>query len=172
MFSRGARAVGIDLAWNYASVAVLAAAGLAFNFIVAAFYDTATLGVFNLAYSVYLLLSQLAGAGVHMSVLRAASKPGAAGAVRQLTSGLQAAAAAAVAVALAAAAVLLGLRAIWPGVRMDALMALPPALVFFALNKVALNYLNAQGRMRAYAALQALRFILIGGALAALAALG
>jgi O-antigen/teichoic acid export membrane protein len=166
------RAVAGDLAWNYASVAVLAVSGLAFNFIVAGAAGAAALGVFNLAYSVYLLASQLASAGIHMSVLRRAAQADAAGARRQLATAL----AASLGTSLAVAAALYGALALAGalgagGDRLSALLALPPALPFFALNKVALNYLNARGRMRAYAALQALRFVLIGAALATLAAL-
>jgi O-antigen/teichoic acid export membrane protein len=170
MSDPGSRGFASDLTWNYASIAVLAASGLAFNFIVAASYDTAALGVFNLAYAVYLLLSQLASAGIHMSVLRAGSKGDDTAAARHLASGLWAALATSTAVAVASLGVLLAARVIWPSARTDALLTLPAALVFFALNKVALNYLNARGRMRAYAILQALRFVLIGLALAALAA--
>src|SRR5262245_13312658 len=54
-------------------------AGLALNFLIAAFYDAATLGVFNQVYTIYILLSQVAVAGIHLSVLKhAAADPGAA----------------------------------------------------------------------------------------------
>ncbi|MDR2381950.1 MAG: polysaccharide biosynthesis C-terminal domain-containing protein [Bifidobacteriaceae bacterium] len=170
MASSSGKALAGDLAWNYASIAVLAASGLAFNLIVAGSYDADALGVFNLAYSVYLLASQLASAGVHMSVLRHCAQGDRTQSRQHLQAGLAASAITAVLVAGAAYGIFAAGGALWPSARWQALNALPPALVFFALNKVALNYLNARGRMRAYAVLQAARFIMIGAALAGLAA--
>lgn len=156
-----------NLFWNYGSIVVLAVGGLVFNAIIAAFYSAQILGIFNLVYTYYLLLSQLAVFGVHMSVLRYASstEAGRASAGACFISGMILAGGLSLAVSGGLAAALLATgQWIEPEIHAG-LWALVPALPFFSLNKVILHYLNALSEMKAFAIIQALRNLLITGAL-------
>ena len=62
------------LLWNYGSIIILAIGGFAFSFLIIGFYDSKTLGIFNLAYAYYLVLSQIAVFGIHMSVTKYVSE--------------------------------------------------------------------------------------------------
>ncbi len=59
-----------DLYWTFGSFAVLASCGVGINIIITVLRDAKTLGVFNLAYSVYMIASQVSVWGVHYSALR------------------------------------------------------------------------------------------------------
>ena len=58
----------VDLLWNMGAFALSAIIGVLLNVIIIKFYDSEVLGVFNQIYAVYILLSQLAVSGVHLSV--------------------------------------------------------------------------------------------------------
>ncbi|MCC6247653.1 MAG: hypothetical protein IT499_07825, partial [Rubrivivax sp.] len=62
-----------DIAWTLGSFVLLAASGMVINLVVAGVRDAAALGVFNQAYAVYIIASQLATLGLHYSVLRHAA---------------------------------------------------------------------------------------------------
>ena len=156
-----------DVVWNLVSFAVMGIAGLALNLLIATFYDASTLGVFNQVYAVYILLSQVAVAGIHLSVLKyAAAEPKAAdeiliGALLSVVAVASFWAAAGyfasgpIGDLLKSPSVARGLRAVAPGV------------LFFAINKVLLALHNGLGRLRSFAVFQALRFGLIVGLLLA-----
>jgi len=59
-----------DIAYSLCSFAVLALSGIVINITITALRDAAALGVFNLAYAVYIVASQIATWGLHYSVLR------------------------------------------------------------------------------------------------------
>lgn len=59
-----------DIAYTLGSFIVLAISGIIINVVVTAFRDSSALGVFNLAYAVYIIASQFAVLGLHYSVLR------------------------------------------------------------------------------------------------------
>ena len=59
-----------DIAWTFASFAILAVSGVLMNILIVLFRDAASLGVFNLSYSIYLIGSQVAVMGIHNSVMR------------------------------------------------------------------------------------------------------
>ena len=61
---------GQDVLWNIASFGVMAACGVAINLIIGRWYNPEALGVFNQTYSVYIIVSQFAVAGVHLSVVK------------------------------------------------------------------------------------------------------
>ena len=61
---------GQDVLWNMASLGVLAMCGVIMNVIIARWYDSAALGVFNQVYAAYVVFSQFAVAGVHLSALK------------------------------------------------------------------------------------------------------
>ena len=62
-----------DIAYTLGSFFVLAISGIVINIVIMGFRDAAALGVFNLAYAVYIMLSQFAVWGLHYSVLRHAA---------------------------------------------------------------------------------------------------
>ena len=60
----------IDIAWSMGSFIILALSGIIINIAITFFRDASALGVFNLAYAVYIVISQFAAWGIHYSVLR------------------------------------------------------------------------------------------------------
>lgn len=165
-FSLKAR-FNVEVLWNVAGLAVLAAAGVVINFAIAATRGAEALGVFNQVYAIYILLSQIAVGGLHFSVLKCVShnQDDRGKCADQSVSALL--------LAGGLAAVVCG--GVWllrdaagrllesPGVTVGLALAIP-GLFFFSLNKVLLNVLNGLRFMRAYAVFQALRFIFLPAA--------
>ncbi len=150
-----------DLIWNYGSILIMALGGLLFSTIILFFYDTETLGIFNRAYSYYIVLSQISVCGVHMSVLKRVSDSK----YDDNESRSLLATSLAVVVIFSLAVIILGEGVVFffptTEQRRMSLMCIIPALLFFSVNKVLLNYINARVRMVAYAIFQGLRNILI-----------
>lgn len=153
-----------EVLWNLGSVAVLGVCGIVVNFVIARWSGAAALGVFNQVYAAYIVLSQLAVGGVHLSVLKHVSHHQ----DDRETVGH-----------IAFAAMLLGTMlstvlaiATWAcGGWIGALLSSPdvaaglalaaPGLIFFSLNKILLNVLNGLRMMRSFAVFQAFRFLFI-----------
>jgi O-antigen/teichoic acid export membrane protein len=57
-----------DITWNAGAFALSALFGVLVNLLIIRFYDASALGVFNLVYAIFILLSQLAVGGVHLAV--------------------------------------------------------------------------------------------------------
>jgi O-antigen/teichoic acid export membrane protein len=153
-----------DIAWNIASFAVVGVVGVLLNFAVARYYDTAVLGVFNQIYALYILLSQVAVGGVHLSVLQKSAQF--AGDLRQVSESFTAGL---LLTCLTAAATLLAVYLILdpigdlldsPGVSAGLIYILP-GLFLFSLNKVYLALLNGLRFMKAYAVFQATRAVFL-----------
>lgn len=167
-----ATSFGLDLIFNYASLAILATSGLVANLVVARLMGEAALGVFNQSFAIYIACSQLAVGGVHISVLRSVAQADshsesqapivASGLV--LAFGLGAVLCAFVLLSRNVWGLLLGSPEV-----VDSLSWIGPALLLFSLNKTLLAALNGQGRMRAFAVLQASRYIVLVAALTLLA---
>lgn len=153
-----------DIAWTLGSFVMLAVSGIVINLVVAGVRDAAALGVFNQAYAIYIIASQLATVGLHYSVLRHAALHDADASVRgrmfftAATCALGLGALAAVVVAGAAA--LLGTMFDSPATG-RAVAWSSAGLLLFSLNKVLLAYLNGLRRMRAFSVLQGLRYLLV-----------
>ncbi|MEC5129363.1 polysaccharide biosynthesis C-terminal domain-containing protein [Verrucomicrobiales bacterium BCK34] len=152
------------IAWTIGSFFVLAISGVLINLIVAWTRDAASLGIFNLAYAVYIVSSQVAAFGVNYSVLRHAayysSDPETRG-------------------AMAGTALLLSV--LQGGIAFAGVYFLSPllgelfsseetgkairwasfGLIVFPLNKILVAYINGLRRMRAFAILQASRYLLV-----------
>lgn len=164
--ARSVGRVGSDLAWNMASLAFLAVAGLTLNFVIGRFYDSATLGIFNQVLAFYLVFSQIAVGGFCFSVLAAMPAHSDAAERRRIVSAallLTAALALAVAASAAVAALPIATWLDSPSVAVG-LWCVVPGLVFFALNKIFLFSLNGIGRLRAFAIGQGGRFFLFSSA--------
>lgn len=153
-----------DIAYSLASFGVLAFSGIIINIVISAERDVAALGVFNIAYAVYILASQLATWGIHYSVLRH-SAYFENDQVERAAMLLTATACTVVLGILATACLTLAQPWFASVFKSDATArAIGNAawgLLLFPLNKVLLAYLNGLRAMKAYALLQALRYIMI-----------
>ena len=162
-----------DIAWTIGSFAILATSGLVINVAVVGLRDPAALGVFNQAYAIYMVASQVAVFGLHYSVLRHAAHHDAdSGELGRLLA--TAAIAAFVLGILAAAVVWLGAPAI--GRYLDsestgrAIAWSAAGLLLFPLNKVLVFYLNGLRRMKVFSVLQAARYLTVMACVSAVAA--
>jgi O-antigen/teichoic acid export membrane protein len=154
--------LSLDIAYSLASFGVLAISGIVINITIAAYRDAAALGIFNLAYAVYIVASQVATWGLHYSVLRHGAYH--AEDIGERTALLGTAGACALLFGSVVAALVWMteplLAQIFHSEATAAAMAYSAAgLVVFPLNKVLLAYLNSLRRMRAHAVLQALRYL-------------
>lgn len=153
-----------DIAISMGSFVVLASSGIVINVAVAMLRDAAALGVFNLAYAVYIVASQIATWGLHYSVLRHSAYHADDSSERTVMLGS------------AGACTLLfgacGAALLWLSQPLFAIVFKSDAtamaialsaggLVLFPFNKVLLAYLNGLRHMRAHAFLQALRYIVV-----------
>jgi O-antigen/teichoic acid export membrane protein len=162
-----------DIAYSLGSFVVLAISGIVINIVITGLRDAAALGVFNLAYAVYIVASQFAVWGLQYSVLRHAAfyeddaeERGhmlMTASVCALVMGVLTAAAVALAEPLFARA--FSSEATGAAIRNAAL-----GLAVFPLNKVLVAYLNGLRRMKAFAVLQAVRYLAVMALVAAVAA--
>lgn len=164
-----------DLAWNAASFAMSAVLGILLNVVIVRWYDTAALGVFNLVYAVYIMLSQLAVGGVHLAIQ--AFVP------RELAHQRRPDVYVTAAMLLATGTSLAVMAMAWlgrdlPGQWFSSPMvseAFPTViwgLLLFSWNKVLLSFHNGARRMRLFAVFQLLRAALLFAGLLAMAGLG
>ncbi|HMQ74875.1 MAG TPA: oligosaccharide flippase family protein [Flavobacteriales bacterium] len=163
-----------DLIWNAGAFGLSALIGVLLNVLILRTHGAPALGVFNQAYALYILLSQLAVGGVHLAVqafvpreLQADRRPDV-----QLTVALVLSTATALTV-MTLAWLLRDLPGRWSGSAGvgEAFPLVIPGLLFFTWNKVLLSYHNGARRMRLFAVFQLLRFVLMLVALAALVSL-
>ena len=150
------------LIWNYGSVVILSASGFLLNFLIVFFYNATALGVFNRAHAWYCILSQITVWGVHMSIMKLIPEFKEDPKEREsiLSSALFG-----VLLFSVVCVVIIEMALPWMitsnGRLLSSMQLVVPALVFFSLNKVLLNYLNGLSEMKAYAFLQSLRYIVI-----------
>lgn len=158
------RRLKIDLAFNYASLGVLAVSGLVMNLVVVRLAGEAALGVFNQAFAIYIAASQLAVGGVHISVLRSVAQttPESAEQAAVIASGV----ALSLGLGCSVGALTWLTRGFWAWALdsqavADSLSFVAPALAFFAMSKTLLATFNGLERMRLFAVLSALRFVIL-----------
>jgi stage V sporulation protein B len=169
--------IAVGVSWNLAALAVLALAGVALNVIIGRWYGPATLGTFNIAFALYILLSQVAVFGLQLSALQAVSKadPEKPEALRQIIrAGFFACLVTSAVVTLIGLTITPLLPRFYPAAPdlPAAWMCCAIGLMPFALNKYLLSVVNGLQHMRAFAVFQALRFLLILLLLFVLAAFG
>lgn len=155
-----ARSLRRDVAWNAGSFALVGVAGVLLNLLVARVYGAAALGAFNQVLAAYVLFSQFAAGGVHLSVLREVARS----AAQPASRGVIVASAVALTVALSAlSAAVFRLCAAPIGAMLDSdtvaigIAWAAPALFLFGVNKTLLGVLNGMQWMRVYAVAQVLR---------------
>jgi O-antigen/teichoic acid export membrane protein len=159
--------LGRDVLWNLASLAVVAVCGLALNVVIGLYYDAGVLGIFNQVLSLYLVFSQFGMLGLYSSTLNFVAshqedRP-------TCASIFQAGILLTIVVSALCALIFWTGRpwaARWlsPGVA-EGMAWSTPGLFFFSINKVFLAALNGLRRMRLYAIMQALRYLLLVGGL-------
>jgi O-antigen/teichoic acid export membrane protein len=163
-----------DVLWVLGSLVIAGMGGIAANALIAAHMGSAALGVFNQAFALYIVLSQLAVGGLQFSVLRHVSQK-----QDDLRHASEAACSAMLLVSgfSALMCTIAWLTRGWVGYLLNsqdlptAVGLMLPGLFFFSLNKLLLNVLTGLRHMRAYAVFQSLRFVLLFLAIAVLAAL-
>ena len=154
-----------DVLWNVASLIFLSIAGLALNFLIALYYGAEFLGIFNITFALYIVLSQLAAFGLHLSCLRLVSELYSVdqkklGATVLTGFGLVTTISFLATLGAWLAAPLVDLVFKNENVT-TAYRLLLPGLFAFSLNKYLLAVLNGARYMRAFAVLQSSRYILI-----------
>jgi O-antigen/teichoic acid export membrane protein len=165
------------LLWNLISLAFLALAGIFLNIAIGRWYSASALGTFNVVFAIFIFLSQIAAFGLQYSALQAVSTADSADPrlLRRIVQGaLGTCLAISVLVTLLAFAATPLLARFFPAVPdfAGAWLLAAPGLVPFALNKVLLGVVNGLQHMRAFAMLQAGRFVFILASLGVLTALG
>jgi O-antigen/teichoic acid export membrane protein len=157
-----------DAVWNIASTMFCGLAGLTIILIISKRYGPEILGLFNLTFAIFSFLSQLAVGGVHFSVLKYAAQYAADDPeIRTImTTGLVSTILTSLVIGALALVFRGSIAALFHKPELDyALLCVIPGLLFFSLNKVFFSFHNARRRMRSYAVLQALRFVLFAAAL-------
>ena len=152
--------------WSYASLAVIAVAGLVVNLAIAVKLGAEALGVFNQIYGVYVIGAQVAVMAIHDSIQKHVAEYGA---DARRCAVVSAAAIMQSLVTGSLVALVLFTASGWMGQILDSpatakgIAYAVPGLALFSVNKVLLGILNGQRRMRAYAIGQGLRAALIVG---------
>jgi O-antigen/teichoic acid export membrane protein len=152
------------LIWNYMSLVILAISGILINIIIASFYGSSTLGIFNQVYAIYIMASQFAVGGIHFSTLKHIAENS------QYTnkhnkiffSALFLAGLFGFVIFLVIhfSANMLG-NILQSKEVAHGLVLAAPALLVFSINKVMLAALNGLHRMRIFAIGQGLRYLLM-----------
>ncbi len=138
--------------------------GIGMHLLISWIYGASIYGVFNQVYAVYIVASQFAVVGIHLSVLKHSSE------YREdseiTTSLLQAGVLLASGFSIVTVLIITGIRN-WIGDVYQSpeistgILYLTPGLVFFSLNKVMLSYLNGLSRIKEYALFQSGRFVFL-----------
>ena len=153
-----------DIAYSLGSFFVLAISGIVINIVITGLRDAAALGVFNIAYAVYIIASQFAVWGMHYSVLRhsAYHEDDARERGRMLMTAIACALGMGMvaAVAIVAAEPLLA-KVFSSDTTGRAIRNAALGLTIFPLNKVLLAYLNGLRLMKAFSILQATRYLIV-----------
>ncbi len=162
-----------DIAYSLGSFVVLALSGIVINIVITGLRDAAALGVFNLAYAVYIIASQFAVWGLHYSVLRHAAfyehDSNARGGML-LTAGVCAllmgfVAAICVYLSEPLFSVVFDSETTGAAIKNSAW-----GLIFFPLNKILIAYLNGLRCMKAFSILQAMRYLVVMALVAVISA--
>ena len=153
-----------EISWNLVSFVIQGIGLLGLQVLIANYFETSDLGIFNQVYAAFILFSQLAVGGVHLSVQKFISEDNS----HHLRN---------TSIARAGLLATLVLSLLWtilfyctrywvagflssPSIEVGIALA-TPGLFFFALNKTLLGMINGQQRMKLYAIVQALRPILL-----------
>ncbi len=156
--------LGGGISWNMVALGFMAVSGLIYQAVIKGVYgDATTNGLFGQAFAYYVAAAQLAVWGIHFSVLKYASEfhDDDEKLAKILGSSLVATALVGIVVVGISYLVLFAASKLTNDSLIAYLYYTVPALFFFSINKVSLNYLNGLSRMKEYAVFQTLRNILI-----------
>lgn len=156
-----------DLMWNYVSIAIMAVSGALMNAVIAFFYDSSTLGIFNETYAWYMIISQITVWGIHMSVLKYVPEQDN---EEQKRSILKSAVFITLLLSLCIVVLSELILIVFPEIIWKrSLQVALVGLIFFSLNKVLLSYLNAIYELVMFAVFQSLRYLGLVGVIFLLA---
>ena len=150
--------------WNFVSLIVLGIGGILINSLLLFFRGEEAVGIFNQAYAIYIVLSQIGVAGLHFSVLNRLSltNQDLEGSSRITGSALLLVFVFSTLISSVGWLIAPSLGDFLQSQEVAASIRLiMPGLVFFCLNKVLINVLNAFDEMIAYALFRTMRFVLI-----------
>lgn len=152
-----------DVLWNIGSLALLGVSGVLMNSVIAHYQSPSSLGVFNQIFAFYMVLSQLAVGGMHLSILKYLSHTDDQDLIATIvSSGLVTIAGTAVVVAILAFRLSTSIGGLFDSRDLSlGIRFICPALVLFSINKGLMMVLNGTRRMRAYAVFQASRYLLL-----------
>lgn len=153
-----------DLLWSFGSFFVLAICGVAMNLVIGFTRDASALGVFNLAYSFYLIASQIATMGVHYSVLRSGAYHQENVAERGLMLGSACVLALTLGLLFCAIVAYFAPLSAWifkSKETAEAIFYAAFGLALFPLNKVMISYLNSLRHIRAFSLMQIMRYLIV-----------
>lgn len=150
--------------WNLVALVFLGVSGIGLNIVIGRYYGPETLGTFNIAFALYIAISQFAVFGLQFAVLHAVSiaDPNNSDELSQsVYSGLLLCIAISLTVTFIATSVTPALTVVFPRIAEieTAWLLAAPGLVFFSTNKYLLAVINGLQNMKAYAAFQSGRFI-------------
>lgn len=152
-----------DLLWNLLSYAFIGMAGVLINFLIVSFLQYEDLGIFNQVFSIYIILSQLAAFGIHLSLQRFIPEYTE---KRELNLILSASIILSTCISVALL-LLFGIIINWLGffpysepVHIGTNIMLP-GVFFFTMNKLLLSFLIGKREMKKYAILNTLRYFLM-----------
>lgn len=152
----------VDLLWNMGAFALSAVIGVLLNVIIIKFYNSEVLGIFNQIYAVYILLSQLAVSGVHLSVQKYIPE------YHSDKKNLNHIVTSALIITVITSIITISIAYLLhqlPGKITNSEGVLQGfkyviwGLLFFSMNKVLLSFLNGIREMKAFAIFQFLRFV-------------
>jgi O-antigen/teichoic acid export membrane protein len=146
------------------SFVILAASGILINVFVVAARDSSALGVFNQAYSVYIVVSQFAVSGIHYSVMRNAAfhEDSRQELGRILSSAVLPSVILGALFAIAAIIAEPWFADVFDSPQTGRAISISAlGMVLFPLNKVLISFINGLRHMAAFAVLQALRYIIV-----------
>lgn len=151
----------VGLIWNYISLFIMAISGLVFDLLIMCYYDIEILGIFNRAYSWYIVLSQIGVWGIHMSVLKYI--PEYEDDIGECNRILISAIVLGVGVSIVSVIAIESVLNVYGSgdeftISMKFIL---PAIIFFTINKILLNYINGKKMMKSYAVFQSCRYIMI-----------
>jgi O-antigen/teichoic acid export membrane protein len=156
--------ISTDISWNMISNAIVGIIGLLLNIIIARYYGSGVLGVFNQIYAIFIILSQLAVSGVHLSILKVSAQFSNEPQIirSSFTAGLLITTITAIIVSILAFAFkdIFSFALSSPEITNGLVLTLP-GLFFFSLNKSLLALLNGLRLMKPFAVFQMLRFLLM-----------
>ncbi len=152
-----------DLVWNLVSYAFIGCAGILINLFIVWFLNYDELGIFNQVFSIYIILSQLAAFGIHLSLQRFVPQHSNAVELNKILS-----ASILVSCLLSISLLLvfylgINLFPIFPysGQVLEGTNLMVPAVFFFTLNKLLLSFLMGKREMKKYAVLNTMRYFLM-----------